>query len=293
MARPLLAALLSASLVAGASLPPSSARAAEEDAVAVARELYDRGTAKFETADYEGAIELWTDAYARLPTSPETIDIKILILYNLATAREKAYEVDGELSHLRQALVLLDGFEKSIPSIYEEGEAADAEAARVAERKAAIKAQLDAAEAKQAAASKDPKEPRDPKEPTTPPPSRPPGRSQVILGATFIGVGVAGLGVMTTGLVLGSQANDLSSLDPGDIGGRRDQFDRGRLGNSLAVVGVVLGATMVATGAVFLGFGAAKNRKHGKGRGVEAGPSAAAAPFVAPGLAGVGVTGRF
>lgn len=289
MARPLLVALLSASLLA--SLSPAPVRAAEEDPVAVARELYDRGTAKFETADYEGAIDLWTDAYARLPTSADTLDIKILILYNLATAREKAFEVDGEVSHLRQALVLLEGFEKSIPSIYGEGEAADAEAARVAERKAAIQAQIEAATAKPDPGPKDPGPtgPTVPTGPTEPKEQAPPGRSQVILGATFIGVGVAGLGLMTTGLVLGSQANDLSGLDPADIDGRRDQFDRGRLGNTLAITGAILGATMTATGAVFLGFGAAKNRRHRQ----EKGPSAALQPLFAPGLAGLGVRGRF
>ncbi|MCA9717839.1 MAG: hypothetical protein KC468_24420, partial [Myxococcales bacterium] len=120
--------------VLAASLAPSSS----DERVKRAEELYAKGTSKFETADYKAAIELWSEAYTVVPADPAYGEIKALLLYNIATAREKAFEVYGEVSELRQAEILLGNFEKSIPSIYQEESERAAELSKVRERKAKI-----------------------------------------------------------------------------------------------------------------------------------------------------------
>lgn len=244
-----------------------------------AERLYDEGKAKFETADYEAAIELWTEAYRLVPDAQEGSRIKALLIYNIATAREHAFDVTQDPSQLRQAKILLESFEGSIPDLYPAEEQA-AETTKVRERIAAIDARL--------TESKTETEPEAQPEPGPAPepvdvdtaPARP-GRPLVISGAVLLGLGVAGLAVMGAGLGIGAGANDLSELQDDDIEGRRDQFSRGRSANAMAIGGGVAGGVLVVTGAVLLGVGLAKNRR--------ATPMA----FVAPGTAGLAVVGRF
>lgn len=246
-----------------------------------AERLYDEGKAKFETADYEAAIELWTEAYRLVPDAQEGSRIKALLIYNIATAREHAFDVTQDPSQLRQAKILLESFEGSIPDLYPPEEQA-AETAKVRERIAAIDARLTETEPEP--------EPEPQLEPEPGPTPEPvdvgagparPGRPLVISGAVLLGLGVAGLAVMGAGLGIGAGANDLSELQDDDIEGRRDQFSRGRSANAMAIGGGVAGGVLVVTGAVLLGVGLAKNRR--------ATPTA----FVAPGTAGLAVVGRF
>ncbi len=290
-----LAALLS--LVA-APLPVAAASASStspaEDVLVEAKSLYQRGIAKFETADYRGAIELWTEAYTIVPATGETVEIKSLLLYNIATARERAYEIDGEISGLRQALVLLDGYIETVGELYDDPDKIGRERAEAVERRTAIAAQIEAAEQAAAPDEPPPKEPED-STPPTPEPRQdpaptvvtpPPGRGLVLGGSVLVGVGVAGLGLMTGGLVLGAQANDLSTLEPTDIEGRRDQFARGNLGNSLAIVGGAIGGASLLAGALLLGIGVKKQRSAKR-------ESASIAPLLGPGIAGMSLSGRF
>lgn len=270
---------LVAAVAAGALFFTSLPALAEEaaDPIEEARSRYERGAAKFETADYEGAIELWTDAYSMVPATPENTEIKVLILYNLATAREKAFEVDGEISHLKQALILLDGFASSVPSLYGEGAEGKAELERVDERRAAIRSRIEEAEAKAQGPAQGPT--------AADGDGGRRGKGLTIAGAAILGVGGLSLGMMTAGLVMGSSANDVSALDPDDVVGRREQFQRGRLGNTLAIAGGAAAAPLVIVGAVLLGVGLRRSRSAGAG--------AAAVPLLGPGMAGVGVVGRF
>ena len=68
-----------------------------------ARSLYAQGVAKFEMFDYIGAIDLWTQAYAKLPEGDDVTEVKAAIVHNTAVARTKAYEIDKEVAHLEQA----------------------------------------------------------------------------------------------------------------------------------------------------------------------------------------------
>lgn len=257
------------------------------DPLADAQQLYDRGRAKFETADYRAAIELWTEAYTNVPDGPEGNQVKVLLIYNLATAREKAFDVSRDPAELRQAQILLRNFEQSIDALYGEGEEADTERAKVHARIEALDQRLAEHEAAQAEGTPDegtdePDEPVEPVPAPTPPPTEEIGedepasgrRGLVIGGAVTAGLGVAGLGVMAAGLAMGAGANDISGLMPEDVDGRRAQFDRGRTGNTLAVAGGVAGGALLITGAVLLGLGMRRGaRAH----------AVAVVPAVAPG----------
>lgn len=291
------AVLLAAALAGGspgvALAAPTTGPTAEADPLADAQRLYDRGKAKFETADYADAIELWTEAYAIVPETPESSQIKVLLLYNIATAREKQFEVSRDPAELRKATILLQSFEEGIPALYGEGPEAVAERAKVQERRAAIEVRLREAEAAQGGGEDDDTgaEPLPPTEPTTPiddggeAPARG-GRGLVIGGAVAAGLGVGGLGLMAAGLGMGARANDISDLEPDDVDGRRERFDRGRTGNVLAIAGGVAGGVLLVTGAVLLGIGVPR---------LAAGKRGAVALLPAPLRSGTGLvlSGRF
>jgi tetratricopeptide (TPR) repeat protein len=246
---------------------PAATSTSEPDPLADAQRLYDRGKAKFETADYADAIELWTEAYAIVPETSEGAQIKGLLLYNIATAREKQFDVSRDPAELRQATILLESFERSIPTLYGEGPEAEAERTKVQSKIAELEARLREHEAQLAAAEGD----DDADEDTTPPPPEPTpppddgqqrrgARGLVIGGAVAAGLGVGGLGLMAAGLGMGARANDISDLAPDDVDGRRARFDRGRTGNALAIAGGVAGGVLLLTGAVLLGLGLKRAR---------------------------------
>ncbi|MEM9457863.1 MAG: hypothetical protein AAGF11_27030 [Myxococcota bacterium] len=242
--------------------PPARSPTVDE-----ARRLYTQGRAKFETADYKAAIEQWTEAYALVLDAEDDTKTRVLLLYNIATAREKAFEVSQDPTELRQAKILLNNFERSIPALYGEGPQANEERRKVQERLAEIEARLAAYEQEQGGAEPAPVEPPpsepEPEPEPEPDPGPPAGRGLVIGGAVAAGLGVAGFGLMAAGLGMGARANDLSDLDPDDIDGRRTQFDRGRTGNALGLTGGITGGVLVVTGAVLLGLGLRKRGSRG------------------------------
>jgi hypothetical protein len=288
--------------IAALAAPTATAEAAEPapaEPLEDAQQLYDRGRAKFETADYAAAIELWTEAYATVPETAEGNQIKVILIYNLATAREKQFDVSRDPAELRQAAILLRNFEQSIPALYGDGQEADAERVKVQDKLAALDQRLAEHEAARSDGEADGEadggadgeaEPVEP-EPTTLPDTTPddgpqPGaRGLVIGGAVAAGLGVGGLGLMAAGLAIGARANDISGLADDDVDGRRAQFDRGRTGNTLGLVGGVAGGVLLVTGAVLLGLGLRRSR----------GGNVALVPGVAPMRGGTALVlqGRF
>jgi hypothetical protein len=204
-----------------------------------------------------------------VPDGAEGNQVKVLLIYNIATAREKQFDVSRDPAELRQAAILLRNFEESIPALYGDGAEAEAERAKVQERLAAFEQRLREHEAAQADAGEGGSTTTEPDPGTGTQPddggdgggSPPPGaRGLVIGGAVAAGLGVGGLALMGAGLGMGARANDLSGLDPSDIDGRRARFDRGRTGNTLAVVGAAAGGVLLVTGAVLLGLGLRRSR---------------------------------
>ncbi len=253
---------------------PAAAEVDTEDPLEEAKALYSEGTGRYATADYEGAIELWTKAYTLVPATAEYREIKADLMWDIATAREKSFDVDGELSHLNQAKILLTNYLGDLSTIIEDEAALDKERARVEERLASIQAKIDAAKGPGEGPGPEPG-------PTEPLPS---GKPFMITGGVLAGLGLVGLGVSGAGMAMGASANDISDLDPDDIDGRREQFDRGRTGNTLAIAGGVAGGVFLVTGVALLAVGAKREKAR---RGV------AVTPTFGRELVGVGVSGRF
>jgi hypothetical protein len=255
---------------------------ASDPAIERARALYKEGEARFATADYLKAIELWTEAFTSVPDTSDAAYIKGVLIYNLATAHEKAFEITGDISHLRQAKVLMESYATGIATLVPDEAAAEAERAKLTERLNVITAGIErwdrerARERRQGGGS--------PRGDDDDEPAKKGSKALIGVGAGLMGLGVVGLAVMTGGLVMGKRANDLSGLEPGDIPGRRDQFDRGRVGNGMAIGGGVAGGVLLATGAVLLGIGLARRSKNGR---------TAWAPMLGPRTAGLAISGRF
>ena len=260
--------------------PAEEPAPAQSDALAEAEALYKKGRTSFETANYLEAIELWTEAYGIVDDAPENAAIKAALIYNIAAAQEKAYDIDADIRHLRQAAVLMQTYATNVPLLYGEGPEGTAELEKVETRLAELRARIAEAEAAQPEPETEPEPDPDP-EPQPEPQPDPKAKPLIIAGAVTAGLGVAGLGLMAGGLAMGSSAND---VDPDQsIDDRRSQFDRGRTGNTLAYVGGAVGGALLVTGAVLLGIGL-KKRSTG---------TMAVAPWGGRRSAGVSLGGRF
>ncbi len=268
-----------------AAAPPEEEEAGgdEDPAVEEAKSLFTEGAGKFETADYTGAIELWTKAYSIVPNKPEYAHIKARLIANLASAQERAYAVDDELAHLNQAKILLESYSDVIEDIYTSTIEREKERAWVEDRLEKIQQELDEAEARAAAAAAETKGGSDE-------PRLPPGKGLVIGGSVLTGLGVAGLGVMVGGVVMGLGANDVSDLKTNDYTAREERFNRGRTGNALAIAGGAGAAVLVGTGVALLVVGLGKKKKAGE---PEDQAQARFVPVLAPGFAGATLGGRF
>lgn len=91
--------------------------AQDPDALNQARDLYDEGTSQYESADYTGAIESFTESLLLTGELPEDLakPIRLQLLYNIAGAHEKAYDIDQDETHLRQALQLFKRYTDEQP----------------------------------------------------------------------------------------------------------------------------------------------------------------------------------
>ena len=118
---------------AGAAEPAETA-GSDEDTRAEAQRLYNEGRARYETLDYTGAIELWTRAYSMVPESDEGRAIRAALVYNIAQAQEKAFDVDHDVVHLRQAKGLLERYLADFEALYEPTPENKAEADKVRTR---------------------------------------------------------------------------------------------------------------------------------------------------------------
>ena len=252
----------------------------DEDPLDEAKRLFEEGAGKFETADYAGAIEAWTRAYSIVPNLPDYAATKAKLIANLASAQERAYAVDKETSHLNQAKILLESYQEAIPAIYTSTIEKEKEQAWVEDRLEKIDAELQAAAEREAAAEEDQRQSEKTLEP---------GQGMIVTGAVLTGLGVAGLGVMVTGMVIGNGANDIDDIPTNDLNAREARFDRGRMGNALALAGGLGGAVLVGTGVALLAVGVKKKRAAGE----EEKPEVSVVPALAPGFAGVGLSGRF
>lgn len=137
--------------VAVAALPCSEAFAddgpAESDDLARAQELYKKGTRSYELADYGAALELWKEAYQILPDVEGSGAIRHALVYNMADAETKQFEIDQDVSRLRKARMLLQEYIESHEEIYGTTEEAKKDKANAEARLVALEQKIAEVEA--------------------------------------------------------------------------------------------------------------------------------------------------
>jgi hypothetical protein len=205
-----------------------------------ARALFEDGQAKYETHDYDGAIEAFTAAYARAEQIDDgTVRDEALarLGFNLARAHVSAWDVDRDDEHLvlaRRLLADFRGYERGLgrdPDNDTDVQRLEAELAeRERQRDEAVPPEGDKPNRKR----------------------RPAGIALMVLAAPFGGLAVAGA-------IMGAQAkSEFESVNTGDA--RRDAQARGRTGDVLLGVGIGLAVLSAATGATLLGVSAKSKR---------------------------------
>lgn len=126
--------------------PPEGAEApADEDpALTEARDLYKQGEISFQTGEFNAALSLWKRAFAILPDGDDTRAIRHALVYNIAEAHSRAYEVSRNPTHLRTAKVMLETYRKDHLVLYGEEPEAVRERAEVDDRIAELDKKIEA-----------------------------------------------------------------------------------------------------------------------------------------------------
>lgn len=109
-----------------------------------ARKLYDEGKSFFDTSQYEKAADMWTIAYGKVPD--DAPGVKNAMVYNIATAQEKAFLMDKDLVHLRQAEQLLRTYVENHKRLYKKTPKTKAEVDKANARIRELQREIAAAE---------------------------------------------------------------------------------------------------------------------------------------------------
>ncbi|TPV97011.1 MAG: tetratricopeptide repeat protein [Myxococcales bacterium FL481] len=257
----------------------SIARAAEpaaespEELEAQVKALHHSGATLFETADYQGAIENFTQALKIANSYGADPQVRGALLYNIGKSRMKAYEVSRDASELRQALAIYTRFvdDAKAGAGYTETDVADAE-----REITSIRALLEEAEADAAALAEsiEPEEtdampghndgepPGEPGDETADVSRRRVGVSLAILG----GLGVAGgAGLIGYGATFrGYAEQEINSkapmpVDPDDYRPDQQEFYDNEVGKGRWLMGG--GGALAAAGVALLVVGIVKARR--------------------------------
>jgi tetratricopeptide (TPR) repeat protein len=118
-----------------------------DPALAEAAALYEQGKIKFDTADYEEALAFFKQAFAILPDGEETRTMRHALVYNIAGAHSKAYEISRNPTHLRKAKILLENYRADHRALYGDEPDAVKERTEVDDRIAELDKKIAASEA--------------------------------------------------------------------------------------------------------------------------------------------------
>lgn len=244
----------------------------------------------FETHDYARAITLWGKALGVLDISPEHEQARNGIRELLAQAHARAYELDGDIEHLRIADRLLGEYlhglppDVEVPKVEEEVDRIQKELARyeeeqrqqrAAEREAIVAAQVQANRA--AADSLEVRREAGLKQ----------SRRFIISGALMAGAGVASLGItagmLAWGASLEEEGEELRE-ESAPAAELEDIIETGRVANGLAIGLGIGGGLLTTAGTSMLVIGTRRRR---------AAMQLSAIPSAGPRGAGLTLVGRF
>lgn len=290
--------LLAASQPSFAAPPADDEAPADPDPVLTeAKQLFDAGVARYTAADYEAAVSLWLEAYALIPSTYDNRMIKAELIYNVARAQQKWFDIDKDVKHLRQARETLDRYLSELDELY--GEQAAMEREKVEEQIADIDGQIAEWEAEQARKEAELAERMRPKfDEAADAREEKRNKAMVAAGASLTALGAGGVGLFVTGIILAGSANSQSSglLLESDIPARQSVIARGEAGNAMIVIGSLAGGVFLAAGVPLLAVGVSAEKKR-KQRRSEAGLEVAGIRTIAPmwtrGGAGLAIGGRF
>jgi hypothetical protein len=278
-----------AAVLCVASMPVHASAPAPE--VERARELFDQGARKYEVADYAGAIELWTRAYERLPVREDTAKTRQLLRRNIGQAHVRAYEVDRDATHLRQARALLQGYLDNVDPASVDDAALQADRERVQQMLETVDTEL--AQLEREWNETGTEAPTQTEPDATPP--RPTSTSaahdsettpgpvdrdetdrdstqtaMLAAGGVLAGVGIVGLSVMGWGLARGKdrqQAWESARDDAAAPGAMPDDTralapieDAGQRANDIALGMGIAGGIVLATGVALIIVGVRRGR---------------------------------
>ncbi|MGH1348292.1 MAG: hypothetical protein ACRBN8_42445 [Nannocystales bacterium] len=264
---PTLAVALACPAGVAVSLAPTVVNAAppaadEEAQLAEAREMFERGRSKYDTFDYEGAIDVWQQAMAKVPENQA--GVRNAMVYNIALAREKAFDVDKDVAHLRQAVLLLEQWVGSYKAMFKKTPETEAEVGKAQKRIQELNARIKRIEAGEdtttgvvATDQTDPGTSIEFDTGYTPPPevmreqkkAKANNRAE---GMIAIGWTVGGIGALV--LLSGTAATI----------GTASTAEKNGLGASIGTA--VFGAAMVVTGGVLLGKGYKQKKANEQGQ---------------------------
>lgn len=260
--------------------------AEEEAQLAEARDLFEQGKAKYDTFDYKGAIDLWQIAYSKVPT--REAGVRHAMVYNIALAQEKSYDLDKDAAHLRQAVMLLEQWVRDFKTMYKKTPETEAEVNKANARIAELKKKIAIAEGGEP--PPDPPTEEQPKEADPPPPSTeiefdsgysPP--PEVLQERRKQAAENESEGLIAAGWAVGGIGLLFAAAGAGTLAGVRNPAGRGGGGGGLG-----LGISMMVAGSVLLGVGYKKKKAVARGD-----YSIVPAPILTPRMAGAGMTVRF
>jgi len=256
-----------------------------------AEALYNEGQVLYESADYNGAIAKFTEALGEAKNAgSQDFRVRGILLYNIGKAHIKAYEIDKDLSHLRQARSIYKQFIKDadIEAMFEQFNPEDVSDARKELR--ALELRLEGLESTE-------------KPETLPPPPAPieapvdwkkPRNTGIGLTAVGSVALVGGVAVLAFGSTLApgaeSEVNKLANAGvpqdhPAWAEGDNYIESETKRGRTLMAVG----GTLAGVGLVGAGVGIAYLVKAKKLKGGRVSPTVALMPT----FSGIVVSGRF
>jgi tetratricopeptide (TPR) repeat protein len=262
--------------------------AADKAKTDTAREYVNAGLAAQNAGDYDTAISLFEKAHALVPHP--------VLLFNMAQANRLAGRIEKALAlyarylaeapkgaQAKDARALVAEIEaKKAEDARKLEEARTAELARKAEqaRKAEEARKLQAARDAEAQREREREAAISSQAQRPPPIEQRPGRNQRIAG---VAMGAVGVGALLVGAGFGFHADSLASelSKPGAMYDT-DKVDAGEQANTVAILGLVGGAALVATGAALYWWG----YREGSGKEV-----VTIAPMMADHMAGLVVSG--
>lgn len=224
--------------------------ARDEDALSAARELFDAGVGYYEGGEYDEAIHAWYEALSLVRRTSQNRKVRAELIYNVARAEEKAFDIDHDIRRLRRAKRALERFTEEVAAVYPRDEVAR-ERAAAGERIAAIERKIEKAEAEARRREQARIEAMRPKfDPVLDRKVARRNRGMMATGGALFVLGAGALGMMGAGLAIGRAAEaDLGELPAGaDLEKRRAVLSRGDLGNRLAIAGAVTGGVLVVVG---------------------------------------------